>query len=210
VRVRTAPVGEEEVLRPPLVRVRTGALEPLLVCVPVPVLPLVWVRTGAGVPGALLEGEVCAGLVRVRGAPAAGETGEAAVWVPLVAVRATAAEGRADAAAEPPARAVPALEPPRLRGGRSWRTTRTVRLITWVRTSAAGCWRCAVEGAAEEPPRSTYAASAPATSVATRAGIRVVALRRMCWLLLGGLHIHCECRPSSGAQAAGKALAKLV
>ena len=194
-------------LRPPLVRVRTGALEPPLVRLPVRVLPLEWVRTGAGPLGALLDGVVRAGLVRVRGAPAAGEAGEALAWVGLVAVRGAAA-GCADVVGEPPPRTAPAPEPLRLRGGRSWRTTWMVRLITWVRTSAAGCCSCAVEGVAEEPPRSTYAASAPATSVAARAGIRVVALRRMCWLL-GGLHMHCEWCPSSGAQAAGKALAKL-
>jgi len=65
VRVRTAPVGV--VACPPLVRVRGEPLEPPVVVLPEPVLPLVWVRTGE-LAGAEPAGVPLAGLVRVRGA----------------------------------------------------------------------------------------------------------------------------------------------
>ena len=38
------------------------------------------------------------------------------------------------------------------RGGRSWRTMWIVRLMTWVRTSAAGCCTCAAEPVPEPKP----------------------------------------------------------
>jgi hypothetical protein len=107
--------------------------------VPVPWLPLVCVRTGAAVPEVPLEGATLAAwLVRVRGRPAAGDAGETLAWAPLVALL-----GANPDPAEPRPGSAPwviaVFEPDRLCGGRSWRTTWIVRLITWVRTSAAGC-----------------------------------------------------------------------
>ena len=90
-------------------------------------------RTGEELTGAAPAGPLPAGLVRVRG----GELGEAVARAPLVAVRGPA-EVPPGALPPPCAAADPELEPWPLRGGFSWRTTWIVRLITCVRTSAAG------------------------------------------------------------------------
>ncbi len=129
----------------PLVRVRGAPLEPLVVGFPEPAAPLVWVRTGEVLAGAEPAGVPLAGLVRVRGALPGTVLGDPVARAPLVAVRAAGAPLVLCTAVE--------CEPELwlLRGGLSWRTTWIVRLITWVRTSAAGCW--AVAGVDGEPPR---------------------------------------------------------
>jgi len=107
VRVRTAlpaPVLPAPVLPAPelpLVRVRTGAAEPLLDGAPVAAAPLVRVRTGVPVELALVGAATAlTPLARVRGADGAPATATAA----------------------PAERTAPLTAPLRGRGGRSWRT----------------------------------------------------------------------------------------
>jgi hypothetical protein len=127
------------------VRVRTGALEPLLEGSPAGELPLVRVRTAVCVDPLVGAATALAPLARVRGADGAAAT--------LVE------------------RAAPLPAPARGRGGRSWRTMCTVRLMTWVRTSATGGRASEAELVLEVEGRSANAASTPAANVVATAAI---------------------------------------
>jgi len=131
---------------PPLVRVRT-------VLLPGPAVdpPLVRVRTGAGLEPDDGATPVPAPLVRVRGAGVLTAAPEDGAREPLELVRGTLP---VDATATAPVVAALAPRVPRPLGGRSWRTTWTVRRITCVRTSTAGCCARVERPVAAEPGRS--------------------------------------------------------
>gem|GEM_PF-6049568 len=192
-------------------RVRTGAPAPPFLGAPLegapPRAPLVRVRAGAGAAPVDGAGRTPTPLVLVRGAEVVAGPLDTPERDPLAAVRG----GKPLTLVPPPETAPAVLGRPCVagpRGGRSWRTICTVRLITCVRTSAA-CWfTCVAVPVVAGDERSANAARTPAASVEAKAAILVLLTRRDIDGSLGVCTLHCaRCSPR-GRPTVGKALAK--